>query len=217
MTEELLLKNCSRCRVPQVFSNFHRDITKADGCATICKACVGISKKLYYLENKTALNEKDRAYYTAHAAQRIAEARQYREENSKRILQQKKEYYLENVTKISKKAKKDRLSNPELYLLRGAKERAKKAGVPFALSKEDISIPNACPVLGIPLVIGSGSFSNNSPTLDRLVPKLGYVPGNVNVISWRANSVKSDATVEELRIVADWIENSLKKQDTNVL
>ena len=42
---------------------------------------------------------------------------------------------------------------------------------------------------------------DNSPNLDRIFPKKGYVPGNVRVISQRANRIKSDATVEEMRAV----------------
>lgn len=43
-------------------------------------------------------------------------------------------------------------------------------------------------------------------SLDRIVPSLGYVPGNVAVISHRANRIKSDATADELRAVADWLD-----------
>ena len=46
-----------------------------------------------------------------------------------------------------------------------------------------------------------------SPTLDRIVPSLGYVPGNVVVISHKANSIKSNATAAEIRAVADWLDD----------
>ena len=55
-------------------------------------------------------------------------------------------------------------------------------------------MPSTCPVLGIPLVIGAGAMSANAPTLDRVVPSSGYVPGNVVVISWLANKIKGDIT-----------------------
>jgi hypothetical protein len=68
----------------------------------------------------------------------------------------------------------------------------------------DILIPSKCPVLGIPLMpnIGGGRQDDHSPTLDRIIPGKGYVPGNVVVVSWRANRIKSDATIEELKKVA---------------
>jgi hypothetical protein len=47
--------------------------------------------------------------------------------------------------------------------------------------------------------------------LDRVIPELGYVPGNVAVISLRANTMKQDATAAELRVLADWIDNHTRK------
>lgn len=89
-------------------------------------------------------------------------------------------------------------------LLNGARERAKKRGLPFALVESDIVVPTHCPVLGIELRHGSPSDKWSSPFLDRIVPSLGYVPGNVRVISWRANLLKNNSTLEELsRVVED--------------
>lgn len=71
-------------------------------------------------------------------------------------------------------------------------------------------IPLHCPVLGLPLYRNSGGAAQgpNSPSLDRIDPALGYVRGNVKVISSRANSIKSNATPEELlRVAAYYQEN----------
>ena len=88
-----------------------------------------------------------------------------------------------------------------------AKGRAKRKGVPFTITLDDVPpIPEACPVLGIPLRINNTAARGDSPSLDRIVPQLGYVPGNVMWISHRANSIKSDATPAELRAVADFYE-----------
>lgn len=92
-------------------------------------------------------------------------------------------------------------------MLIGAKRRAKKKNIPFDLTPEDIRVPSVCPVLKIPLrpsVPGTGK-NDNAPSLDRIIPGLGYVPGNVLIISWRANHLKRDATAEELKLVADWL------------
>jgi hypothetical protein len=62
-----------------------------------------------------------------------------------------------------------------------------------------------CPVLGIPIILG-GKLSKNSPSLDKMVPGLGYVRGNVLVISHRANTMKGDCIdPAELRAVADYV------------
>ncbi len=87
-------------------------------------------------------------------------------------------------------------------LLALAKLRAKRAGVPFTITLADIRIPARCPALGIPLRVGWGISSYQSPTLDRFVSAFGYIPGNVSVISHRANTIKSSASVGELDSIA---------------
>jgi hypothetical protein len=95
--------------------------------------------------------------------------------------------------------------------------------VPFSISVQSIVIPATCPVLGIPIILGE-KRSENSPSLDRLVPENGYVPGNVRVISDKANRLKGDRTLIELqkkaitgpshfrsdyRLVADYVSREL--------
>lgn len=93
----------------------------------------------------------------------------------------------------------------ERRMLYEARSRAKKFGLPFNLEESDIVIPSNCPVLGIPIERGNGKLVRGSPTLDRLIPELGYTKGNVAVISFRANSLKSNASAEELETVAEWM------------
>lgn len=91
-----------------------------------------------------------------------------------------------------------RKENPRSEMLWGAKSRAKQLGLPFDLTLEDIVIPERCPVLGTVLVAQHGKRARDvSPSLDRIIPKLGYVKGNVRVISTRANILKNNGTVEE--------------------
>jgi len=87
-----------------------------------------------------------------------------------------------------------------------AKHRAKRNGILFDISYNDISIPSLCPLLEIPLMRRKGSgTSHGSPTLDRIVPHLGYVKGNIRVISAKANLMKNDATLEEAELlVRNW-------------
>lgn len=86
------------------------------------------------------------------------------------------------------------------------KSRAKIAGIPFNLDLNDIVVPTHCPVLGILLKTSTGrqGYHPASPSLDKIRPHLGYVKGNVRVISARANLLKNDASVEELeKVLAD--------------
>lgn len=85
--------------------------------------------------------------------------------------------------------------------LRAAKNRALKDGLEFSISYKDLDWPTVCPVLEIKLERNSLMDSkNNSPSLDRLSPKLGYVKGNVRIISTLANRMKQNATREELEM-----------------
>lgn len=101
-------------------------------------------------------------------------------------------------------SKKYRREFPERYLLEGCKSRSKRNNFAFNLEKSDIIIPKLCPILRIPLFINDNHIGDNSPTLDRIKPELGYVKGNVMVISNRANVLKSDATLDELVLLGIW-------------
>jgi hypothetical protein len=86
-------------------------------------------------------------------------------------------------------------------MLSGAKQRAKKKGLQFDLKVEDLyPVYDTCPILGVKLVAGTGKVCPSSPTLDKIDPTLGYVKGNVRVISNKANRMKTDATIEELKL-----------------
>lgn len=95
--------------------------------------------------------------------------------------------------------------------MRGCRARALKHCVPFRLTEDDIVVPEFCPVLGLPLRPTVGCSDDYSPTVDRLVPELGYVPGNIAVISHRANSIKSFGTAAEHRQIADWMDRMAAK------
>lgn len=91
-------------------------------------------------------------------------------------------------------------------LWRNAKRRAEERGIPFELQLEDIRVPDTCPVLGLTLQPGTHKHHDASPSLDRIIPAKGYVPGNVWVISHRANSIKRDASLDELRALVRALE-----------
>jgi hypothetical protein len=94
----------------------------------------------------------------------------------------------------------------DVSLLRNCKSRAKQKGLAFNLEAIDVLVPDLCPVLGIPLVPRSGSFHDNSPSIDRLIPEKGYVKGNVKVISYRANRIKCHATIDDIRLILAYME-----------
>ena len=54
--------------------------------------------------------------------------------------------------------------------------------------------------------INEGVSAANSPSVDRIVPELGYVKGNVQIISHKANTIKSNATLEDLKLMVEHME-----------
>jgi len=108
-------------------------------------------------------------------------------------------------------------NDPVAYVLLRARQRAKKKTIPFALTRENVAMPENCPCCGNKLTVdteirGQGNPHPHAPTLDRMVPSLGYVPGNVNIICWTCNWVKLTATSAQLRMVADWMDAVQSKQ-----
>jgi hypothetical protein len=74
----------------------------------------------------------------------------------------------------------------------------------FNITAEDVTIPTHCPVLGTPLKWGTWM---NSPSIDRFNNEVGYVRGNIFVISTRANFIKRDWSVDELKKVIQYMES----------
>jgi hypothetical protein len=92
----------------------------------------------------------------------------------------------------------------EYRILTRAKSRAKQNNIPFNLELIDIVIPETCPLLGIPIEIQpKKGYHPNSPSLDKIIPEKGYIKGNVWVISNRANTLKNDASLQELQTLVE--------------
>ena len=96
----------------------------------------------------------------------------------------------------------------------GARDRAKANNIPFDLSVQDIRdiITDSCPILGIKFELnkqkqtwGKGKNQNNwqtSPSIDRIVPDKGYTKDNIIIVSLMANSIKNQATPDQIQKVA---------------
>jgi len=97
------------------------------------------------------------------------------------------------------------------WLLQRIKSKCKIEGLEFNLTIDDLHVPDVCPVLGIPLKFGvkgnklqetkGGRIPHDSPSVDRIDPTKGYVKGNVIMVSYRANFLKSDASMDELQSI----------------
>lgn len=139
---------------------------------------------------------------------RLSAAKRYKE-NPEKFKEVQRSYRKENQELCQQRTKAWAKARPGIYLFYNAKQRAKKFNLPFDIEPSDVVIPTVCPAIGIPIeatVQGRRGFHPNSPSIDRVVPELGYVKGNICVISNKANWIKRDATAAELRAIADYVE-----------
>lgn len=103
-----------------------------------------------------------------------------------------------------------------------ARDRAINKNIPFdidldyvrAMVGENAELASHCPVFGVRLEWscqrGNGNKPlPNSPSMDRIDPERGYVKGNVKIISFRANQIKSNASPSELKLVAAYCSKAL--------
>lgn len=93
-----------------------------------------------------------------------------------------------------------------------ARWRGRQRGLAATITPDDLIWPSRCPVLGLALDYpertgqrGKVGAQPNWPSLDRWDNTKGYVPGNVFVISFRANSLKNSGTFEEILKVAKYL------------
>lgn len=110
----------------------------------------------------------------------------------------------------SARTKKWRRENPELYLLKSAKDRAAARGHEFSITIDDIKIPSHCPVFGTPLIAFGGRGANGaSPSIDRIDNSKGYVRGNVAIISSGANALKRNATISQIELLLKYMKEGV--------
>jgi len=118
-----------------------------------------------------------------------------------------KHYYRNRDRRLSvKRSFKQRY--PEEYILNGTRSRAKERGIEFNLEIDDIIIPDICPILLVPLRFSTEGRGANVPSIDRINNDLGYVKGNVRIISWRANRLKNNLTTTEVRSLLKYMEEN---------
>lgn len=170
------MKKCTKCNKIKNFNGFYKNKKTPDGLRTNCKIC----------HNKV----RDK----------------WANKNKKRLDQWRKEY--RNKSEVKEKRcgyqKKWRSKNLDWDLWHKAKIRSKKLGLAFNLEKSDIIIPKYCPVLNIKLEITEKTIGDNSATIDRINPEIGYVKGNIIVMSAKANRMKNNASVDEIKKLYLW-------------
>lgn len=169
MKTNLEEKCCTACGLSKPLTEFYR---KKGRPRARCKECEKTENR-----NRWARNAEH--YRATH--------REWNKRNKEYKALMDKEYRAKLVTEDKARA-----------MLYSTRYNSKKRGLEFNLTLKDIVIPDTCPLLGIKLKKGQGKICPASPTLDRIDSTKGYVPGNVWVISHRANCIKNDSTPDEL-------------------
>lgn len=157
-------------------------------------------------QRKWRLNNKN----TEYKEKQVIYMREYRKKNKEKMQELGRNWYQKNRETCIESMRQRALNEPWWKLYHDAKARSNKNNIPFDLTLEYVKsiwpIDNKCPVLKIPLVKASRPEKgrNSSPSLDRIIPELGYTRGNVIVISTKANRIKNNATAQEIQAVANY-------------
>ena len=163
--------DCSHNGVEQSIKNFYKCISNSDGLNPECKDC------------SNTLNQK------------------WQDENQEKCIQSHKDYYKKNREKINAYCKEYhvRVIKPFRALhwaevkVKQIGHRARQRNLIFSLEPSDLlPLPEICPIFGVSLDYAGGSDKRFCASVDRIKPEIGYVKGNVRVISMAANMAKND-------------------------
>ena len=207
-------KACSVCKQVKDLSMFTKDKTSGDGHYRQCKSC----KNEYYKKNKKKVVAKTKEYYEENKEKMRAKQSAYRQQNKDKMRIQHKIWRQKNKEKISaqRQARREQHKGIIDYALRsllaGAKSRAKIKNLPFDLTLEwlEAMVVSHCPITLQPLdwfkeQVVNARHTPNSPSIDRVIPELGYVQSNCAIISHRGNTIKNSGTIDEHRRVVQYM------------
>lgn len=177
------MKKCYMCNEEKELELFCKNKKAKNGITNLCKSCHYKNRKEKYLENERIGRKK------------LYEEMRLKPEKYQEYLQSKKDY---------------RSINRQRYLFLACRNRAKIENLPFDLEINDIIIPDICPILETKIIYKESKTNLFSPSVDKIIPELGYVKGNIRVISRKANMMKLNASKEELLIFSKNIINYMR-------
>lgn len=178
--------------------------------AVRCKDEIQAYQAAYRLQNKDDMTAWRKEYYKNNREMIRARQAEYGKNNKAKRHAYMLAYTEANKARIQVAMSKRRKDNLPKFMLMQAKTRAKKRGLAFTVCTSDIIIPEFCPVFPwIRLTIGDMKSRDSSPSLDRIDNSKGYIPGNICVISGRANRLKGDASPLELQALLAYISRSM--------
>jgi len=108
--------------------------------------------------------------------------------------------------------------NPFIFKHQKLSSSAKTRKIPYDLTPEFLKgiWTGFCPVSGEEIFISTSNAERtkeNAAEIDRFIPELGYVKGNVTWVSRKFNRKKLDSSLEELKQLVSWLETHKPLQE----
>lgn len=171
--------------------------------------------RAYYRKNK------DKWKTPASLARRKINNKRWLEKNREANKVRNKAWRQANLSAVRAKARANAHSRRPVpsvraySLLRSAKIRAAKKGIPCTITREYVELAlelGVCELTGLQFDMSSGNGrSAFSPSIDRIVLARGYVPGNVRVIVWALNAAFGTWGEDAMKqIVTSWLAQTFK-------
>lgn len=162
------------------------------------------SSRVYKFINKTEFKQpeatrKDNAIACKKYRRKMTEA----QKEKKRIRQRK--WNEKNKLRLAELARSYRRAYPADRILKASKQSAKKKGLEHSIMVADLlPLPEFCPVFGFKLDYNLSKFGETSPSIDRINNEKGYVKGNIVIVSWKANALKKNGTIQDFQRLIDF-------------
>ena len=162
-----------------------------------CSSCKVFLPLTSFTKNKA--NKKDGLQYHCKSCDNNRQAKR-RVEKKDELLEYGRKYQANRRTDFNYRLR---------MLLNASKQRATTKNREHTITLQDIKnkypIDSKCPIFGIELEFNNTGFRDNSPSIDRIDSTKGYTPDNIQIISWKANSIKRNASLEELMLLVNYL------------
>jgi len=179
--------------------------------------------KKYYAKNRERILARGKEYKKNNKEKVMMHSKKHYEKNRERLLEYRKQYYAEHGEEVNAR-RLEKIRNIKKHSdltysflnkrILGCQARGKKIEKNCSLTTEELLelIPKdlKCPVFGTKFSFGKG-LNQFSMSIDRIDNNKGYHKDNVVVVSFKANAMKSSATLKELYQVADFYYELEKK------
>lgn len=174
------MKKCTKCQNLKELSDFYNKKHENGKIykSSRCKKCLNEQRTLYNQNYRSVRKDKVKTWSKSARLKQMQDPVKH-----ERMKLLKRENSRKNYLQV---------------LWKRTSDRAKRNNIEFSITKEDVIIPLRCPILGIPLFLGTKGDYKNSPSIDRVNNSKGYTKDNIRVISSLANTMKNCATEEQL-------------------